>query len=306
MSNRDVTLAMTPWEYAHYLQEEHFAGQQYNIASDVCDMLASTLLGSLPSNQRQILEQVPVIVLPTKDPNASAIAVPGGGSVIAVDYGLLSLLTALNKLVLCRLNIFGFEPSLDLSSAAKMAKQAIENFLLGSDKPVPRWAISPKKMLIASALGNLQAAFVIGHELGHILLNHLGPLSPSPTVKIEGGVVIGSKIQVSFNDSHEMEFAADRHGATMVLDNFRKIYDPLFGPNEPAYNQAGVDILFSYFELIRLVSSQPSASHTHASPTLRRQRLRDFMWSKIPETSRELAAAAEIIVNSFASISEIK
>jgi hypothetical protein len=83
--------------------------------------------------------------------------------VIAIDCGLVSLLTALNKLVLCRLSAFGFEPTLDLNSAAKMAQQAIESFL-GTDSPTPRWAVSPKRMLVASALGNLQTTFAIRHE----------------------------------------------------------------------------------------------------------------------------------------------
>jgi hypothetical protein len=68
MSDQDIILGMALREYAHYLQEERFHGQQSHIASDVCDMLASAILGALPSNQRGILEEVPVIVLQQRTP----------------------------------------------------------------------------------------------------------------------------------------------------------------------------------------------------------------------------------------------
>ena len=104
-------------------------GYRIIIVMDFCDLLAANLLGSLPPNQRQVLERVPIIVLPTKDPNAMVIAIPGCGTVIAIDYGLMSLLATLNKLVLCRLNVFGLEPTMELNQASRIAKNAVEHFL---------------------------------------------------------------------------------------------------------------------------------------------------------------------------------
>ncbi len=56
---------LTPWEFAHRLQEEHLSDKEQYVAADVCDVLALNLLAALPPNQRSLLEQFPVIVLPT-------------------------------------------------------------------------------------------------------------------------------------------------------------------------------------------------------------------------------------------------
>ena len=111
---------LTAWEFAHKPQEQHLSAQERYVAADVCDVLAVNLLGALPPNQRGLLEHFPVIVLPTRRPNALCIAAPSGGAVIGIDYGLLSFLNVLNKILLCRLNIFGLEPSLDAEAAKRM------------------------------------------------------------------------------------------------------------------------------------------------------------------------------------------
>src|SRR5947207_12528878 len=95
----------TPWEYAYSLQQRHLDTQAASIAADVCDILTANLLGALPPTQRRVLEDIPVIVLPTGQVNAAAMQVPGGGYVISLDYGMFSLLTTLNRIVLCRLNL---------------------------------------------------------------------------------------------------------------------------------------------------------------------------------------------------------
>jgi hypothetical protein len=290
-------VGMTPWEFAQHLQEQHFKGKAPDVAEDICDLLLANLLAALSPDQRKLVEDIPVIVLPTRDPNAVCLSCPGGGFVVAMDYGLMSLYNVLNKIVLCRLNIFSFEPLLDLKSSANMARNAVSHFL-GMGGEYPRWAVPPKRVLIASALGNVQASFVIGHELSHVLLGHLGNIPPKSTV-IYPNIDLEA---YTFTEMQDAEARADQLGASMVVDHFAKIYDPLFGPNEPSYSQAGVHMLFSYFELVNLISGADAASPTHPSPSERRELFEAFMWENIPDASKRLARAASDIV---ASIMEV-
>ena len=150
-------------------------------------------------------------------------------------------------------------------------------------------------MLIASALSSIQTALVVGHELGHFLLEHLNIDGGASAIELN---VLGQDAY-DFKDLHEMEFAADRRGAEMIIDHFGKIYDPLFGYNEAAYSQAGIDILFSFFEFIRVVADAPSETNTHPASTVRREKLREYMWQRTPEAAIKLAKSAEVVVNSF-------
>lgn len=125
---------MTPWEYAHQLQKQLIKGETPDVAADVCDLLLANLLAALSPDQRKLVEDTPVIVLPTRDPNAVCFSCPSGGSVVAMDYGLMSLYNVLNKIVLCRLNLFSFEPLLDLTSAAKIVHSIMEEIQIQRDE----------------------------------------------------------------------------------------------------------------------------------------------------------------------------
>ena len=202
---------------------------------------------------------------------------------------------------MCRLNLFLFEPVLDLNSAATMAKNAVSHFL-GKDGKYPRWAVSPKRVLVASALGNVQASFVVGHELGHIILGHLGNMPAKSTITYPNMDLEA----YSFTEMQDAEVKADLFSASMVADHFSKIYDRLFGPNEPSYAQAGVHMLFSYFELVNFVAGVQPTSLTHPSPSQRRELLQEFMWEKVPDASRRLALASAEIVKSIIDIIDSK
>jgi len=291
--------AMTPWEYAQYLQDRYATVESFQ--TEMCDVLTATLLGSLPDEHRKSLQDVPIIVLPIGQVNAMCIKVPGGGSVVAINFGLMSYFTFLNKLVLCRLNKYGFEPTLDLRASAEMGNTTTVQLLLNNRVNFPRWPVSPKRSLIASALGSAQVAFIVGHELAHLLLGHLESNRDTATFALKGLDINTA----SYRKHHELEFASDRRAAEIAIQYFTRAYDPLFGSNEPAYAQAGVDMVFSYFEYIysimTLMTGEEPQYDTHPPSTLRRQKLREFMWNKMPETSRELATSVEAIMNSFKS-----
>ena len=73
-------VGMTPWEFSQYLQEQHFKGKAPDVAADVCDLLLANLVAALSPDQRKLVEDIPVIVLPTRDPNAVCFSCPSGGS----------------------------------------------------------------------------------------------------------------------------------------------------------------------------------------------------------------------------------
>jgi len=296
MNNIDVS-SLSAFEFLQYLQDQHFKQEQAQIAADVCDVLTANLIGALPPEHRRMLEQIPVGILPTKNPNAVVVAVPSGGQVIAIDYGLMSLLIILNKILLCRLTSLGFEPSLEIRVAARMSSDAVNSFFDGWTK-TPRWPIAPKRMLVASSLSNVQASFVIGHELGHVLLGHLGP-SPQANIVSDNNLNVDT---FSFTHLQQQELSADERGAELVFEHFSRTYDPIFGSTEPVYAQAGVDILFTYFLFMQDIRGMPSDTHTHPSPEVRRTALRDRYWGRIPEVSRKLAQDAEKIFAGFLSI----
>ena len=144
-------------------------------------------------------------------------------------------------------------------------------------------------MLVASSLSNVQTAFIVGHELGHVLLGHMresyGKEAPAHLL-------------------HDMEYSADTRGTELVVTSFRNRYDPIFGASDTALGQAGVDIFFTYLVFMERVTTTPVDSHpsTHPSSEYRRAKLRERFWHELPENAKSLASTAEKIFDGFAQI----
>ena len=163
---------MTPQEYLEHLQTQQFGGEVPPYTRDIGDVLTANLIAGLPDDQRALLRDIAIGVLPTTDVNAYVATVPAGGKVIGFNYGLLSFMLALNKVMLSRSNLLGFEPALEFDQAFELAREIAASFQ-GSNE-LPRVTVSPTKMIVASSLSNVQATFVVGHELGHALFGTFG------------------------------------------------------------------------------------------------------------------------------------
>lgn len=278
-------IAQSPWEYAHQLQREHQSAESA-ITLDVCDVLTANIVSALPTQHRAQIEDCPIVVLPTKQVNAFIMPSPGKGAVIAVDFGILSFMNALNKITICRMHGFGMEPVISPGDAKRMMRQAFEYFFGDREnRQLPRWPISPKRLLVASTLSNVQVGFIVGHEIGHAVLGHLDEAPAVESERVDARVF-------SFADHLKEESDADLEAAKLLMAHFKKIYDPMFGSSEPSYSQAAIDILFTYLEGIEKWTGH-AESETHPVAALRKKKLREFTWKKMPEMSREVATLFE-------------
>jgi len=275
--------ALTPQEYLEYLQNKSYDNELPVFASDICDVLTANLIGSLPDAHRQKLDRIAIGVLPTRSVNAWVMQVPAGGEVIGFDFGIISFMLALNKILLSRINLFGFEPTFDFQTASEFAVRTVKSFLNNNNPP--RLVVAPRKMIIASALSNVQTSFIVGHELGHVLLGHLRKYQYNAPPE----------------HPHDQEYAADTRGAELVLDSYKKTYDPLFGTGEKSLSQAAIDIFFTYLDFMEkfIPNNTANGTSTHPSSFSRKIKLRERFWLDLPENSRQLAEASEKIFEGF-------
>ncbi len=277
---------LSPHEYLEHLQHEYYGKDLPPYAADVGDVLTANLIASLPPQHRQQLERIAIGVLPTKSVNAWVMPVPSGGEVIGFDFGTMSFMLAVNKILLSRVNLFGFEPTLDFEAAAQRAAATVKSFFGAED--LPRFTIAPRRMLVASSLSNAQTAFIVGHELGHVLLGHTRRYHDRGPAE----------------HPHDQEFAADARGAELVVSSFTQSHNPLFGAADTALGQSGPDIFFTYMVFMERVLKIPShvTSPTHPSSKERRAKLRDRFWDELPENAKALATAAEKTFDGFAEL----
>lgn len=268
MQTNDVA-NLTPHEFLERLQRDAFGGEPPPFAADVGDVMTASLLSNLPIEHQRALEDIAIGVLPTGDVNAFAIRVPGGGDVIGFNYGLLSFLLALDKLLMSRAGVFSLEPLLTLDEVRDEARMLADAFKNRAE--LKRRLLAPRRMMMAASLSSAQIAFIVGHELGHVLMRHL-------------------EVDNTFESSHEMEFAADARGAEMVIGTYLKNSDPLFGTVVHAATMAAPDIFFTYQAFaFNLTTDSP----THPSALTRRERLRGRFWKDLPQEARALAGFAE-------------
>jgi hypothetical protein len=304
---------MSPHEYLEHLQQEQYGAQLPDFAADIGDVLSANLLAALPDEHRRLLDQIAIGVLQTNDINAWVMDVPAGGKIIGFGFGLMSFMLALNKVLLTRANVLGFEPSLELTVAAEKAKSILNAFygdkldrnqyagLVGVPigpisitkfsitNSMPRFPVSPRRMILAAALSNAQTAFVVGHELGHALAGHV------------------EERRYAWDDekrNHAMEFEADMRGAELVFGGFKRSYDPVFGNEGAAVVQAGPDIFFTYLIFMaRFLGLSPDQHSTsHPSYVERRVQLRKRFWKMLPESAQKLATSAEQLFDWFGSV----
>ncbi len=288
MKNTQIK-TMSPHEYLEYLQRKEYGGYLPAFAADVGDVLTASLIASLPQEHRAQLGQIAIGVLPTKSINAWVEPVPSGGEVIGFDFGTMSFLIALNKVLLSRITVLGFEPTMEYEVAARRARSIIKSFF--GEEEFPRWPVSPRRLLISSSLSNVQTAFIVGHELGHVLLGHL----KEPYFN-----------EVRAAQLQEMEFRADERGGELALASFRRTHDPISGTADTTLAQAGVDIFMTYMIFMSRILGEPVGTHTSSHPSweARRDKLRARYSQEMTKDAQLLSSMAEDIFEGFVDVLE--
>ena len=274
---------LTPQEYLEHLQAEKYGNDFSPFHADVGDVLTANLVGALPAEHRQQLESIAIGVLPTRSVNAWVMRVPSGGEVIGFDFGAMSFMLMLNKILVSRINMFRLDPVLDFKSAADLATTTVKSFFCNEE--MPRFTVSPRRILIASSLSNIQTAFIVGHEIGHVLLRHLRHHTGADLAELP----------------HDQEFAADARGTELVLASFQRSHDPLFGSGHMPLSQAAIDLFFTYLVFMEKVLPKPEGiqSSSHPSSEDRRTALRTRFWEDLSEEAKSLAQEAEKTFDAF-------
>lgn len=249
------------------------------LAMEFGDILASGLLVSLSEEQRAVIRdhQIAVGVLPSRQIEAYIERDPTGhAKIIGYSYGLMSFLIALNKILLSRVTLEcpGLEPTIDLELAVRRTREVMAWFYRGAET-FPRFTVDTTRTLMAATLAQTQAAFVIGHELGHQIARH----SDAPPADDA--------------EARAREYEADERGVEMVLSTFRRRVD-LYSTNELNLAQAGIDILFTYLRFACDYMEVPRdlVDPTHPSPEERRQHFRKRYGGAIPDEAIDLAEQA--------------
>ncbi len=294
----DRIATMSPYEYADYLRREDGI-EDSDPALIACEVLAATVVGSLPEGQQQLLSDVHVTVMARSEPNAMIYRVPSGGLVIGLHDGLLSWLLGLNRVLVCRLNSLGLHPTIEIPDASAKAAAVVNHHFLGTGeyfrkKPYPRWMMSPRQSLLASALMQMQVSFVVAHELGHKLAGHLY------------SDAVGDDWGARGKSPHDTEYEADARGAELVMGAFAKNYDRLFGSSIQAVAPAAIETLFTFFDFIPIANGEykrtsSQESSTHPNPADRRKELRSRLKNTLDPLAIKLSDEAASI---FAALGE--
>jgi hypothetical protein len=282
-------LLLSPQEYLEEQQREAMRQDRAlsPLSLEIGDILASGLLASLSDDQRAILRefQVAVGVLPGRQIDAFVQETPSRhGRIICYSYGLMSFLIALNKILLCRVTLpfQGLEPTIGPEDALKRVREAMDWFYKDIE-PFPRFTLDTIRTLMASKLAQTQAAFVIGHELGHIIARHLD--APRPK---------------RLTEARDREFEADERGVEMVLSSYRRRND-LGATNELALVQAGIDVVFTYLQFVADYQGNTFVDPPHPSAEDRRQHFRTRYGAELPVLAKDLGDQAAVLFQWFGS-----
>lgn len=171
------------------------------------DVLIEPFLDILPPQVSQELRSVPMGVLPTFNPNALAIQVPGNGPLIVLHSELLAAVSFYNEL--------------QLLAGRLLSKQKIGEAvqLLHSGHGFVVGCFGMERSLNYPILPDLPSStdydrvqmktlanelFIIAHEFAHVHLGHLRGLATMPLVTRDNSVVVNV-----YNRNQQMELDAD-------------------------------------------------------------------------------------------------
>lgn len=123
--------------------------------------------------------------------------------------------------------------------------------------------------------------FIIGHEYGHIHLDHLDT-SSLKSVSLN----LTNSDLMKINTSWEQEFQADNVGAQIIIEMDE-------GGYKFPYSVLGPDLLFSFFHYKNIFSSKDKdsvrqESDTHPAPLERKRLVREYILSKYSPKDKEI------------------
>jgi hypothetical protein len=257
------------------------------------------------------LSGVPVFgTLPTPRVNARTFVVPGSKNVVIVFENEMFLFALLfTKAVLAALPFRGAEEGKVIFSTER---EEIQRRIETDDEPRRRFQEALMAYVVAGAPGAAPQyaprypysgensvltsleLFVLGHEYGHFMANHL----------TDGHLVksgIGNEEVIEIVRSWADEFEADRYGVALSMMAMGR------GGQDWARSYWGADFFFTMLDIVeRAVNLLATGSDrvavgfdesrlSHPPPALRRQRLRESMRASFGERAREPIRLGEVL-----------
>jgi len=200
---------------------ENFALRFGGVGPDAHLKFINTLAIELIKDpRRELLSKTAVGELRLHEFNASAIKVPGGGYVIAVNVGLFGLLNHIASLLITQPIVVDeegkkiFDADISFQAAFEYIFCAIGRYVsdmqrfLGPFPAGPGFVGRPEKMGFCGQLTTYAELFVLAHEYGHIALGHLDQRTKK--MGLPGKVAVPQK-------NHAQEVDADLWAVELVM-----------------------------------------------------------------------------------------
>lgn len=247
---------------------------------EIIDDICRDLIKSQKSKKcGQLLENVAVGELQTLDANSLCVKVPAGGYVVLLNTGLMILLHKSIKAFASRMTIqtqakngdHKPEKGPSLEETARYMYEIIATYI-SYNAPVgpmlPIESLSESQILFSEGLLHFSEMFVLAHEFGHILENHLSQVNVSKMMMKDREIDF-------FRPDWNQEYDADLRGLKLILETAEDT-----GKNSlyRALAYAGPDLSLTIFDLVDRISKTKFSSHPPAR--LRRKNLRKSVPTK--------------------------
>lgn len=187
---------------------------------DRAKQLYGLLQARLPTDVTQLFDtgQVACAEIGIPTPNAVTYSLPGNCSAIAMWTGIERFLYRVARALSTRVRVYSdpgappVEPSLSPEQTMSLLAEIFENFRrFGISKGPSGYAISDSQKEVASMLCGNAETFVLGHEIGHTVINHKRGNSENVNLETPGS----SENKVLLSQAEEV--AADQLALQFVL-----------------------------------------------------------------------------------------
>lgn len=201
--------------------------------------------------------------------------------------------------LLFSLNVHDVERELDARPEAidRFAQLVVAYLLTGRPGNAPPWLQSRSRSVLSTLLSRSVGLFVVGHEYGHIIANHLGSRSAvRGFVGAEPTMLPPAKIADHVIYSWKQEIEADVLGLELMVDAMSSTGVDL------SLRYFGADFYFSFMALLRRGRNmltwgdedredQTIFSSSHPPAELRREAIRNFIKDLVPAEESDVPLA---------------